>query len=311
MKIYEVKMKKKTLIPLLFLTIFIIDDGFAASGAAFLKISPGAKPIGMGGAYTAFMGDINSLYYNPAGIASIDGSQVGAMHTEWITDINYSNAGGAFSFREGVLGVSATLLGMGDIDGRGEDREKTEDFTASDFLLQFSYAKALVSGYQAGGSFKYIRQKIADESASGIALDMGLQKSVISNLNMGISLRNLGPNMRFISESYSLPLTFALGTSYRIGGVSIGFDTNYEIIDENIKVFFGTEYLPVQFLSIRGGYCVNALSSISGRDSEVFEVKDGLGGGVGLNILSYSIDYAIVPYVDFGNTHRISLIARF
>ena len=37
----------------------------------FLKISPIARAVGVGGAYTAIGDDIGSIYYNPAGLASL------------------------------------------------------------------------------------------------------------------------------------------------------------------------------------------------------------------------------------------------
>jgi long-subunit fatty acid transport protein len=281
------------------------------SGAAFLKISPGAKPSGMGGAYSALSGDINCLYYNPAGIASITKSQIGAMHTEWVDDIRYDFAAGAFNLREGVLGVSATLLTMGEIEGRGANREVTGNFTAYDFAVQFSYAKSLNNNNTAGGSLKFIRQSIDDEIANGVAVDIGLQRKVTGNLNLGISVRNLGPKMKFISEGYNLPLTFVSGVGLNLGGITIAFDANYEVIDENLKFSLGTEYVPMQFLSLRGGYFLNAVKSSVDDDSDMFDPKNGLGGGLGLNILDYNLDYAVVPYSELGTTQRISFQIGF
>jgi hypothetical protein len=298
------KIIKATL--LLILTPALLFAG--VSGASFLKISPGAKPVGMGGAYTALTGDMNCLYYNPAGIGNITRPQIGAMHTQWISDIRYNFAAGAFNLTEGVLGISATLLTMGEIEGRDENRQETDDYTATDFALQCSYAKSLNKNL-IGGSLKFIRQKIEDETANGLAIDIGAQRKLINNLNIGLAMRNLGPKMKFISEGYDLPLTVAIGAGLTIGGITLALDTNYEIIDENLKISFGTEYMPLQFISFRGGYFLNALNNAGNKD--LFEQKDGLGGGLGLNISNYSLDYAIVPYVDFGTTQRVSFILEF
>jgi hypothetical protein len=43
------------------------------TAAQFLKISAGARAVGMGGAYTALANDINSIYWN-RGLARIGGS---------------------------------------------------------------------------------------------------------------------------------------------------------------------------------------------------------------------------------------------
>ena len=36
-------------------------------GQHFLKIEPGSRPVGMGGAFTGLANDINTIFWNPAG----------------------------------------------------------------------------------------------------------------------------------------------------------------------------------------------------------------------------------------------------
>lgn len=61
--------------------------------AQFLKIGAGARPISMGGAYTALADDINSIYWNPAGLAIIGGSGEATFnHAEWLADTQYDFA---------------------------------------------------------------------------------------------------------------------------------------------------------------------------------------------------------------------------
>src|SRR3989339_1567203 len=283
-------------------------NGYCGSGASFLKISPGARPSGMGGAYNALSGDINSIYYNPAGLASILNSQFGAMHTEWIDDIRYEFAAGAFGMREGVFGVSATLLTMGEMEGRTATGELSDDFRAYDFALQCSYGKSLGDKRLAGISLKYIRQSIEEELSNGVSVDLGLQQKLTGNLNLGLNLRNLGPNMKFIEESYNLPLSMGLGAGLNFGGVTLALDTNYEIVDRNMNLSFGTEYAPIRFIALRGGYLISALRNTSNNNmGEVFKTKDGLSGGMGIRVLNYSLDYAVVPYSDLGTTQRLSI----
>ncbi|MEA3507264.1 MAG: PorV/PorQ family protein [Elusimicrobiota bacterium] len=281
-----------------------------SSGAAFLKIAPGAAPVGMGGAHTAIAGDINALYYNLAGISSIRETQIGASHTEWVSDIRYDYAAGAFKINKGVLGISATLLTMGQMEGRGEDSQETEDFEASDFAFQASYSRGMY-----GGSIKLIRQSIADETALGVAFDAGVNKSlpqISDNLNLGVAVRNIGPKVKFMSEGYSLPATITAGLGYGYGVMLFAVDTGYEPVEEKFTVSIGAQWRPVEFLSLRGGYFLDLLQSAAGSGSEeLSRPGKGLGGGVGLNISNYSMNYAVVPYSDLGNTQRISIIGMF
>ncbi len=49
-------------------------------GAIFLKITPGTRAIGLGGAFTAIADDPSACYYNPAGLAFIHQPQVLSMN---------------------------------------------------------------------------------------------------------------------------------------------------------------------------------------------------------------------------------------
>src|SRR5258706_130603 len=54
----------------------------AASGSSFLLAEPSARPESAGGAFAAVGGDLNSLIYNPAGLAFLTGSQAALSHLE-------------------------------------------------------------------------------------------------------------------------------------------------------------------------------------------------------------------------------------
>ena len=293
--------------------MFILAGRAAAVGSGAFRVElPDAEGLAMGAAFVGEADNASAVYYNPAGLASISNSQLGAMHTEWIDDIRYEFAAGAFGMREGVFGVSATLLTMGEMEGRTATGEKTDNFGAYDFALQCSYGKSLGDKRLAGISLKYIRQSIEEELSNGVAVDLGLQRKLTNNLNLGLNLRNLGPNMKFIEESYNLPLSMGLGAGLNFGGVTLALDTNYEIIDRNMELSFGTEYAPIRFIALRGGYLISALKNTSNNNmGEVFKTKDGLSGGMGINVLNYSLDYAVVPYSDLGTTQRLSFLIGF
>ncbi len=70
------------------------DFAFSAeTGASFLKIGVGARPLGMGGGYIAIADDVNAIYWNPGGLAQLRKKEISAMHNEWIDDIKYEFVG--------------------------------------------------------------------------------------------------------------------------------------------------------------------------------------------------------------------------
>src|SRR6202140_5251867 len=50
--------------------------------AAFLDTGFGARPVGMGGAFTAIADDSNAPLYNPAGLVQVQWNEMSAMYSQ-------------------------------------------------------------------------------------------------------------------------------------------------------------------------------------------------------------------------------------
>src|SRR4051812_94611 len=53
----------------------------ASMQAAFQDTGWGARPIGMGGAFTAIADDSNASLYNPAGLVQVEWNEISAMYS--------------------------------------------------------------------------------------------------------------------------------------------------------------------------------------------------------------------------------------
>jgi long-subunit fatty acid transport protein len=49
--------------------------------AAVFDIGMGARALGMGGAFVAVADDANAIYYNPAGLANVEGHKVTSLYS--------------------------------------------------------------------------------------------------------------------------------------------------------------------------------------------------------------------------------------
>ncbi|MBI5574462.1 MAG: PorV/PorQ family protein [Elusimicrobia bacterium] len=304
-------MKNKYLFVLILCYQFLVGNFLSASnsGASFLNIGTSARAISMGGAYVGVADDANAISYNPAGLSQLNRNEITAQHTEWISDVKHDFLAGAFPLRNSTVGFSVIYLSQGKLEGRDEDRNKTDSFSAYDVATTISYAKSINDKVKFGTNLKLIQQKIETEHATGVAVDIGtLYNTAIKNLTLGFSFRNLGPKMTFISEGYNLPLTATVGFGYTLKrAITLAFDVKRKIIDNKTEVSFGTEYTPINILALRVGY----LKSLNPEDISKLSDFKGLGGGLGLRILNFSTDYAFVPYGDLGNTHRVSFSIKF
>lgn len=306
----------------LFCMVMLLSVSIATSnnGAQFLKIGVGSRAIGMGNAFTGIANDVTALHYNPAGLTQLNQREVSAMHNQWIVDTNMdfigiglpiiSNSG----INNGVIGIGILNLSYGNMEGRDENRQQTGSFGANDMSLSVGYSKRMTNITSYGVTVKLIQQNIESMSTTGIAFDIGmLHKTAINNMDLGLSMQNIGTEMKFINEGYNLPLSITAGLGYRIGGITIGCDVKNYIYEGQTVIGLGTEYVPVTSFALRAGYILPLLKKTYKTGSKLGDSIDtnGLGAGLGFKLFNIQTDYSFVPYGDLGNTHRISFSSKF
>ncbi len=153
----------------------------------FLNIGVDAAALGMANAVTASTSDVNSGYWNPAGLLYLEDSQIAAMHASYFANIaQYDYIGFAKPIDDrSAWGFSAIRFGVDDIlntteliDDQGNiDYNRISLFSAADYAFTFSYARKLqVPGLQYGVNAKIIRRVIGKFANSwGFGFDAALQ----------------------------------------------------------------------------------------------------------------------------------------
>jgi len=102
----------------------LAEGGFGSqregtSSATFLRIGLGARAQGMGGTFVAVADDPSAIYWNPAGLASLQSREVQASHVDWPAEVNFDHL---------TVVLPSRRLG-GSVHGRG--RETRRSSTAS------------------------------------------------------------------------------------------------------------------------------------------------------------------------------------
>lgn len=153
----------------------------------FMNIGVDAAALGMSNAVTASTSDVNSGYWNPAGLVNLKDKQVSAMHASYFANIaQYDYAAFAMPIDDrSAWGISVMRFGVDDIlnttqliDDQGNiDYNRISLFSTADYGVTFSYARRLqVPGFQYGVNAKVIRRIIGDFANSwGFGFDIGLQ----------------------------------------------------------------------------------------------------------------------------------------
>ena len=167
-----------------------------------MNIGVDAAAFGMANAVTASSANVNSGYWNPAGLLALDDNQFSLMHASYFSNIaNYDY--GAFAMPlddRSAVAFSIIRFGVDDIlnttqliDNQGNiDYSRISLFSTADYGITFSYARALpLDGLNIGVNAKVIRRIIGDFASSwGFGLDVGLQFNK-NDWQFGIMVRDI------------------------------------------------------------------------------------------------------------------------
>lgn len=276
----------------------------------FLKLPVGAKAIGMGEAYTAVADDANAIYYNVAGIARLEKKSAEYMFSKYVEETSYHWVGFAMPISEtiGSVGLGFQYFSEGELDQTNLNAQKTGTFSPHDLAVNLSYARQIFGAANTAGlTLKIINSKI-EESASTVAIDLGVQNRQFldGNLMLGFTVQNLGGSLKYESESNSLPILIKLGTGYKIKeNWSAAADLVFPE-DNSPTLALGTNY----DYTIQDGMMISGRFGYNSRGRKV----DGFNGitiGFGFAYQIGTLDYAWMPLGDLGATHRISFGVKF
>ncbi len=195
-------MKKTIAILLLFISLTTHGQAVRKYSNEFMNIGVDAAALGMSNAVTGYTGDVNSGYWNPAGLLKIEDSEAALMHASYFANIaQYDYAAYAKKIDDrSAWGVSLIRFGVDDIlnttqliDSEGNiDYNRISLFSTADYGLTFSYARQMkLEGFQYGVNAKVIRRVIGDFANSwGFGFDVGLQFDR-NDWHFGLMLRDI------------------------------------------------------------------------------------------------------------------------
>ncbi len=299
-----------------FLFILIILSSFLLSspkdmhagegppGLSFLRLEMDARGSALAGAMTASGTGINSLQWNPAGLAGTSEQEVLFSHLQGFADTNSEFI--ALLLRKGSKHTIAVSVFSNNIDGieqrSGPTVTPNGTITAHDFYTGLTYAYTYSEKLHIGASAKYLFQKLFFDSATGFAGDIGVRYIMPDNhLNFGIALKNAGSMDAFIQEKPTMPTLLRGGAAYTIPrishyNISLTVSSEYEIVfDGDNFSRFGIEYRYNDRYSLRTGY-------LTGFEERSWTI------GAGIAVRRFGFDYAYIPDVtSFGNQHIYSL----
>lgn len=292
-----------------------VFEKVATFDGQFLKIGVGARAAGMGGAFVAVADDASAVFWNPAGIARLDEDkqELAGNVASWPADLKFYQGTLVFHLKglPGALAVHARSLAMADEPERTSFRPDGtgQFFDAGYTTFGATYARNLTDKFSVGVNGNLVQLGLAEFSEQTVTFDLGTLYDVGTlGMKIGMTIQNIGSQVKFIDRQARIPAVFRVGTSFQLlQGAEHHLVGSFEFShppDNAERANVGGEYGFKDFLFLRGGYNIN-------YDAE------GLAAGAGVKFpistlhTTANVDYAFTDMKDLGEVHRVSLRVRF
>ncbi len=268
---------KKLFVLLLVCMFTLFGTVSKAQGEAalpFLLIAPDSRAGGIGESGGGLADNVSAIFWNPAGIAFLTGSEIGFTHSNWLpqfklSDLFYDYA----TYRQyidalsGSVTASITYMSYGEFTRTGEnDPTPLGTFRSFDAAFTVGYATKIGQDWGLGLNFRLIHSRLADkptaaEQGEGVAttvsfdiatmwrpaeFEIPLIGDLSNRFSLGINLSNLGPKVYYIDQAQAdpIPTNFRLGIAVRpfedeFNSLTITADFTKLLVDKG-EAFRGT-----------------------------------------------------------------------
>lgn len=193
-----------------FTSFAVNKDRVGQAGAGELLLNPWARSSGLFGLNLANVTGAEAMKSNMGGLSRITKTEIGFAHTRYLagTGMSISNLAIGQNLGEvGVLGVNLMSFGYGEIpiSTTTSPEGGIGTYKPSFLNLSVGLGHTFSKNMSAGLNVTYINQSISNIRASAVGFDAGVQytNGKRDNLHLGITLRNVGTNLRFSGDGFS------------------------------------------------------------------------------------------------------------
>ena len=282
----------------------------------FLKLDAGARSSSLAGSFSTTLNDVNTIFYNPAGLSTLNQAQASAGFFKYLLDINSGNIAYSSKLKNaGYIGGAIRYINYGSFEKFDEESNSLGTFSANELALSLGYSNKTRDHFHYGANLKFIYSGIDEYSSTGIAVDLGMLYLIpATQWNFGLSLLNAGFQLsKYNSTAEDLPLDLRIGVSKKLEHLPLNVHFELENLTATADSFFdrfknfslGGEFDISDYVKFRVGYN-NSLRQDLKTGSSVGVA--GFSTGIGFKFLdNYSFDYAVNSLGQIGATHRIDL----
>ncbi|MBD3385539.1 PorV/PorQ family protein [candidate division KSB1 bacterium] len=254
------------------------------------QVFVGARPMAMGEAFVALANDGNALYWNPAGLASLNHYEINSMYANlYQTGINnnYISLVGPYN---DALALGADWFNIG-----FDDDELGYQQNQMNFSVSYKFANYLYLG----ANLKYLNTNTTldgntEANGSGWAGDIGVLAPVGKRWRLGVMAHDL----------FEPEMTYKNGVKDKIRNRIFRFGAAFQArhnmllaMDVDDRLHLGGEYLWRNLLALRGGLQKDLYTDES--------MTYSFGFGIRWQFINMDYAYTLSPTLE--NTSRFSL----
>jgi len=269
------------------------DGGYSG---AFARMGLAARALGMGGAFVAVADDGFASSFNPAGLVQLKRHTSSASYRLMSRDRRLSYVSYQQTIKGGAgVGLYWISSGVGKVEERDYEGKVTGELNNGENLVNFNFAKRIISQFSVGLNIKYSQSTLANIDANTVGFDFGVLLFPYDKLRIGLAADNIGMKYSWNSGKYwqqfdqigtdtneEFPLNFKFGASYLLLKdkllLSAQADKNSK---QSARMHFGAEYSGFKYLAGRVGYNDGSFTF-------------GLGLNYKVRSLTFALDYAFI-----------------
>jgi hypothetical protein len=286
---------------------------------SFLRNDVSARAAALAGSFTTVTEDPNTIFYNPAGLATISDQRGSIGFFKQLLDINSGCASYTTDIDDiGRFGVGIVYTNYGSFTETDAVGNAMGTFSANDLALSIGYATSLENNVYIGGAVKFIYSGIATYTSTALAADAGILYTIPeAHVAFGASVRNVGAQLSTYSGiREQLPLDLTVGGSVIPKGLPLLLNIGFHRLTDDASTFgerfrfftVGGEFTLSRVLRFRVGF-----DNAKRKDFKIGSSADlaGFSTGLGILVAGYTIDYALSSLGKAGSLHRISVSTSF
>jgi hypothetical protein len=290
----------------------------------FLTHGVGARALGMGSAFVAVSDDVTAGYWNPAGVADVNGRSVQLMHSETFGKVvNYDTGAYVHPLSSGgALAVTVVRLAVDDIPFTDFEEDEERIYydesrisweSDSEMAALVTYARHISDQLRLGGNLKLIRKSIGDYSCYGLGFDLGAKYDVWQGVTVAANLQDATTTFLVwdTKEREQIMPTAKLGVAYTrfvptmesrvtaAADADFRFENRatadqYHIGSVSADTHYGLEIAYRELVSVRAGLAMGQLTA-----------------GAGLSLGGFTVNYAFGKHEYLDSSHRVSASYAF